>query len=97
MAITRAAVLHVATLARLELTEPEVGRMVDDLGRILSYVEELGTVDTSGVAPTAYLAVEAAPLRDDVVVPGVDRELALAEAGRSADGAFAVPAYVTDG
>jgi aspartyl-tRNA(Asn)/glutamyl-tRNA(Gln) amidotransferase subunit C len=96
MAISRNDVLHVAKLARLELSEPEVTRMVDDLGRILKYVEELGQVDTTGIEPTAYVAVDAARFREDAVEPGVEREKALAEAARSADGAFAVPAFVTD-
>ncbi len=97
MPITRDDVIHVARLARLELSEAEIERMVRDLGTILEHVAELSAVDTSGVAPTAYLAVEAAPLRADVVVPGVDRELALAEAPRHEGGGFAVPAFVDEG
>jgi aspartyl-tRNA(Asn)/glutamyl-tRNA(Gln) amidotransferase subunit C len=97
MAITREDVLHVAKLARLELDGAEVDRMVVDLGRILQYVEELSKVDTSNVPPTAYIAVEAMPFEPDQVVAGVDRERALAEAARHADGGFAVPAFVGDG
>ena len=97
MAITRADVLHVAKLARLELSEAEVDRMVLDLGKILSYVEELSRVDTRSVEPTAYVAVDAMPFEPDQVVPGVDRETALAEAPRHEGGGFAVPAFVGDG
>ena len=97
MAITREHVLHVARLARLDLSEAEVARMVVDLGTILSHVEELSTVDTRGVAPTAYVAVEAAPLRNDAVVPGVERDVALGQAPRHSDGGFAVPGFVDEG
>jgi len=97
MAITRDDVVHVAKLARLELSEAEIERMVRDLGTILEHVAELSRVDTTGVAPTAYVAVESAPLRPDTVVPGVDRELALREAPRQEDGGFAVPAFVDEG
>jgi aspartyl-tRNA(Asn)/glutamyl-tRNA(Gln) amidotransferase subunit C len=97
MAITRDDVLHVAKLARLELSDAEVERMVRDLGRILGYVEELSGVDTRGVEPTAYVAVEAAPFRPDRIVPGVARDVALAEAPRHGDGAFAVPGFVDEG
>jgi aspartyl-tRNA(Asn)/glutamyl-tRNA(Gln) amidotransferase subunit C len=97
MAITRKDVLHVATLARLELSEPEVERMVRDLGSILEHVADLSAVNTDGVEPTAYVAVDAAPLRPDVVVPGVDREVALGEAPRRGDGAYAVPGFVDEG
>jgi aspartyl-tRNA(Asn)/glutamyl-tRNA(Gln) amidotransferase subunit C len=97
MPITREDVLHVARLARLDLSEVEVARMVVDLGTILSHVAELSKVDTSGVEPTAYVAVEAAPLREDTVVPGDERDVALAQAPRHGDGAFAVPGVVDEG
>ena len=97
MSITRDDVVHVAKLARLELSEAEIERMVRDLGTILEHVAELQKVDTAGVAPTAYVAVEAAPLRPDAVVPGVDRAHAMREAPRHQDGGFAVPAFVDEG
>jgi aspartyl-tRNA(Asn)/glutamyl-tRNA(Gln) amidotransferase subunit C len=97
MAITRQDVLHVAKLARLELDDSEVERMAVDLGRILEYVEELGTVDTERVPPMDHLAVGAAPLRPDLLLPGVDRETALAQAPRQEDGGFRVPAFVDEG
>jgi aspartyl-tRNA(Asn)/glutamyl-tRNA(Gln) amidotransferase subunit C len=97
MAITRDDVLHVAKLARLELGDAEVSRLVKDLGGILEHVAELAKVDTSGVPPTAYVAVEAIPFRPDDVITGVERDVALAEAPRSAEGGFAVPGYVDEG
>jgi aspartyl-tRNA(Asn)/glutamyl-tRNA(Gln) amidotransferase subunit C len=97
MAITREDVLHVARLARLDLTEAEVARMVVDLGTILSHVEELSQVDTKGVLPTAYVAVDAAPFREDAVRPGVERDVALGQAPRHGDGGFAVPGFVDEG
>jgi aspartyl-tRNA(Asn)/glutamyl-tRNA(Gln) amidotransferase subunit C len=97
MAITREHVLHVARLARLELSAPEVERMVQDLGTILEHVAELQKVDTTGVEPTAYGAVDAAPFRPDTVVPGVDRDVALKEAPRHEEGGFAVPGFIDEG
>jgi aspartyl-tRNA(Asn)/glutamyl-tRNA(Gln) amidotransferase subunit C len=97
VAITRLDVLHVAKLARLDLDDTEVERMVKDLGRILEYVEELGTVDTNDIPAMDYLAVGAAPLREDHVVPGVDRDTALAQAPRQEDGGFRVPVFVDEG
>lgn len=97
MAITRQDVMHVAKLARLDLDDREIDRMVKDLGRILEYVAELGTVDTNDVPPTDYLAVEQAPMREDRILPGVDREIALSQAARQEDGGFRVPAFVDEG
>jgi aspartyl-tRNA(Asn)/glutamyl-tRNA(Gln) amidotransferase subunit C len=97
VAITRLDVLHVAKLARLDLDDTEVEGMVKDLGRILEYVEELGTVDTKDVPAMDYLAVGAAPMREDRLVPGVDHDTALAQAPRQEDGGFRVPAFVDEG
>ena len=96
MAITRDTVLHVAKLARISLADDEVERMKHDLSRILEYVEELAALPTTDVPETAHVAVDAAPLRPDATRPGVARELALREAPRSADGGFAVPAFVDE-
>jgi aspartyl-tRNA(Asn)/glutamyl-tRNA(Gln) amidotransferase subunit C len=96
MAITRDDVLHIAKLARLRLGDDEVEKMLRDLGGILEHVAALSAVNTDGVPPTAYGAVDAAPFRADEIAPGVDRERALSEAARSGDGAFAVPGYVDE-
>ncbi len=95
--ITRQDVLHVARLARLELSEAEIERMIQDLGKILEYMVELNQVDTSGVAPTAHIAVESAPFRADAIVPGLAAETALSEAPRHTGSGFAVPAFVEEG
>jgi len=97
MAITREVVLHVGRLAELDLDDAEVDHLVRHLGGILGYFEELSAVDTTSVPDEAYVAVAAAPLRPDELVPGTDRAAALAEAARSGDGAFAVPAFVDEG
>jgi aspartyl-tRNA(Asn)/glutamyl-tRNA(Gln) amidotransferase subunit C len=95
--ITRDDVLHVARLARLTLEEPEIERMIQDLGKILGYMAELNQLDTSNVAPTAHVAVDEAPFREDKVVFGLTSETALGQAPRQSDGGFAVPAFVDEG
>jgi aspartyl-tRNA(Asn)/glutamyl-tRNA(Gln) amidotransferase subunit C len=97
MAITRDVVEKVARLAQLELTEGEVERLVRDLGRIVGYFDELSQVDTRDVKPTAHLAVESLPLRPDELRPGTPAGVALAEAPRKGDSAFAVPGFVDEG
>lgn len=97
MAISREDVLHVAKLARLQLSSEEVEPLQRDLNQIIGYVGELAALDTSGVPPTAQVAVPAAPFRQDDQRPGLPPELALAEAPRSAEAGFAVPAFVEEG
>jgi aspartyl-tRNA(Asn)/glutamyl-tRNA(Gln) amidotransferase subunit C len=96
MAITRENVLHVAKLARLELSDSEIEPMRVDLEKIIGYMAQLDELDTSAVPPTAQVAVQAAPLREDVVQPSLPNEKALAEAPRHAEGSFAVPAFVEE-
>ena len=96
MTITRETVLHVARLARLDLSEDEVEPMKRDLSNILDYVEELSRLDTEGVPETAHVAVDAAPLRADERKPSLPTEVALSQSARSVAGAFAVPAFVEE-
>jgi aspartyl-tRNA(Asn)/glutamyl-tRNA(Gln) amidotransferase subunit C len=96
MPIDRDGILHIARLARLQLDEHEIESLQKDLAQILGYVEKLGELDTSGVPPTAHIAVEAAPLREDGVEPGLEISRALAEAPRHGERAFAVPAFVEE-
>jgi len=95
MAITRDNVLHVAKLARLELSETEIDKMQRDLDGILEYVNQLSELDTTNVAATTQL-VAAAPFRADVAVPSLPHDLALSQAPRSSSDGFAVPAFVDE-
>lgn len=96
MPITRETVLHVARLARLELAPAEVEKLQEDLGKILGYVGELAQLSIDGVPETAHVAAERAPFRPDAPAPSLDTTAALGEAPRSADGGFAVPAFVDE-
>jgi aspartyl-tRNA(Asn)/glutamyl-tRNA(Gln) amidotransferase subunit C len=54
MAITRDDVLHVARLARLELTEEETVRLEEQLGAILEAVGKVAELDLEDVPPTSH-------------------------------------------
>jgi len=97
MALTRETVLHVARLARLSLEEAEVDPMLADLASIVGYIDQLAELDTTDVAPTSHVAVQAAPRRPDVAHPSLDTALALSQGPRVHDGGFAVPAFVDEG
>ena len=89
--IDRDQVLHVARLARLELTEAEVGRMSAELSDVLTHIERIGELDLDGVAPTTHVVEVVRALRPDVVEPSLPREVALASAPAVAGGGFLVP------
>jgi len=85
---------HVAQLSQLSLTEEEATAMTREIGRILEYVHELDSLDTSAVPPTASVQLGATSWREDTVQEGVSHEDALSQAPRSTQGGFAVPAFV---
>jgi aspartyl-tRNA(Asn)/glutamyl-tRNA(Gln) amidotransferase subunit C len=94
MALDKAVVAHIAALARLRLSEAELEALADELSHILTWVEQLNEVDTSGVAPMASAAAASLPMRDDTVTDGGCREAILGDAPRAARGFFTVPKVV---
>ncbi len=89
--IDRDQVLHVARLARLELTEEEIGRMSTELSVILEHVERMNQLDLDGVEPTSHVVSLSNVLRSDEPRPSAERERILADAPDRAEGAFRVP------
>jgi aspartyl-tRNA(Asn)/glutamyl-tRNA(Gln) amidotransferase subunit C len=90
--LSRDQVLHVARLARLELTEEEVGRFSEELSKVLDWVntiEELG--DLEDVPPTSHVVNVENALRADEPRPSLPVEKALESAPDAAQGGFRVP------
>ena len=94
MSLDRAAVRHIAMLARIRVSDAEADALVGDLGKILAWVEQLSEVDTSGVQPMASVVARHLPRRADEVKDGDRREAILANAPEPAMGFFAVPKVV---
>jgi len=90
-------IAKVALLARLRLGEQESATMVDELGAIVSYIDQLNELDTDGVEPMAH-AIEAVNVfADDEPAPSLPRESALANAPNRDDECYRVPAVLGDG
>ena len=89
--IDRDQVLHVARLARLELTEPELERMAEELSGILDHVERMNELDLDGVEPTSHVVVLENVLRPDEPRPSWPRDRILEEAPDPDAGTFRVP------
>jgi aspartyl-tRNA(Asn)/glutamyl-tRNA(Gln) amidotransferase subunit C len=94
MVLDKAAVAHIATLARIRLAEAELEPLAGELSHILDWVEQLNEVDTSDVAPMTSAAAATLPMRDDAVTDGGCREAILGNAPRAARGFFTVPKVV---
>ena len=94
MALDKATVARIATLARIRVGEDELEPLAAELSGILDWVEQLMAVDTDNVPPMTSVAEMTLPMRDDVVSDGNDRDGVLANAPRAAKGFFAVPKVV---
>ena len=92
--ITVDEVARIAVLARLSLSDDEVRAMAHDLDQFLDYVSQLQSLDTTRVEPTAHAIPLPPPLREDRAIPGIDPELALANAPERAGTAFVVPKVI---
>jgi aspartyl-tRNA(Asn)/glutamyl-tRNA(Gln) amidotransferase subunit C len=92
MAISTGDVLHVARLARLELSNEEVERLREQLSAILEAVGKVSQLDLSNIEPTAHPLDLVNVLADDVPRPCLTVEEALANAPDPEDGFFGVPA-----
>ena len=96
MSLARSDVEKVSLLARLQLSPAEVDTMTIQLGQIVSYVEQLNELDTDEVEPMAHALDLSNVFADDVVVPSLDREQALANAPKRDEQCYRVPAVLGD-
>jgi len=90
--LSRDQVLHVARLARLELTEEEVERFGTELSNVLGHIETIGELgDMADVEPTSHVVAVENALRADEPRPSLPQADALAAAPDPAQGGFRVP------
>jgi aspartyl-tRNA(Asn)/glutamyl-tRNA(Gln) amidotransferase subunit C len=92
MAISRDEVVHVAKLARLELTDDELERFAGQLNAILEAVGKVSELDLADVEPTLHPLELSNVLAEDEPRPSLSVDEALANAPDREGGAFRVPA-----
>lgn len=89
--LSRDDVLHVARLARLNLSDEEIDRFTGQLSAVLEHAADVAALDTSGVPPTAHPLPLENVLRDDEVRPSLAPDEFLREAPAAEAGRFRVP------
>ena len=99
MSVDKETVAKIANLARIKMGDDELERMVPELNGILNWVEQLGEVDVSGIAPMSAVIPNTLRLRDDEVdidpkTGGGKRDDVLANAPAAEHGFFAVPKVI---
>ena len=89
--LSRDQVLHVAKLARLELTEEELERFAGELSKVLDHIEKISELDLDGVPPTSHVVDVPNALRPDEPKPSLPRDVAFANAPAIDEDGFSVP------
>lgn len=94
MSLDKKTVQEIAVLSRLSVSDPESEELARDLSNILDMVEQMNSVDTSGIEPMAHPMDLAARLRDDVVTESDDRQSYQAIAPEVESGHYLVPKVI---
>lgn len=87
--------LHkIAHLARLDVRPEEEQPLIESLNEVLTWMEQLNEIDTTGVEPLTHISTELNVLREDVVNHQLPREQALQNAPDQNDPYFQVPKVI---
>jgi aspartyl-tRNA(Asn)/glutamyl-tRNA(Gln) amidotransferase subunit C len=94
--LTSDEVAHVARLARLTITPDELELFTSQLGKILDHANQMASLDLDGIEPTPHPYPLRNVMREDELVPTLDRDEVLAAAPSAQDGMFRVPPVLGD-
>ena len=96
MKVTEEDLQNVAVLSRLAIPADQEDKYIDQMDKILTYMDNLSELDTENVKPTTYALPMQNVFRKDEVKASLDREAALANAPLKEDGYFKVPKVLED-
>lgn len=91
MSLDKDTVTRIAHLARIKVPAERLETLSVELSGIIDWVEQLGEVDTDGVAPLSSIVGTTLPRREDAVTDGGRRDDVLANAPAAAQGFYVVP------
>jgi aspartyl-tRNA(Asn)/glutamyl-tRNA(Gln) amidotransferase subunit C len=80
-----------AHLARLEFDETKEQEMLQDLNKILDWMDKLRELDTSAVEPLTHMSEEVNVLREDIAFNAISHEEGLRNAPKKDSDYFRVP------
>jgi aspartyl-tRNA(Asn)/glutamyl-tRNA(Gln) amidotransferase subunit C len=94
MSVDQATVRRIAHLARIAVKDEDVPHLQQELNAILSFVEELDSVDVEGVEPMTSVVPIKLKMRSDVVNDQAGPAAIVANAPQQEDQFFTVPKVV---
>ncbi|MER3402704.1 MAG: Asp-tRNA(Asn)/Glu-tRNA(Gln) amidotransferase subunit GatB [Armatimonadota bacterium] len=96
MALTLHEMRHIAKLARLDLEDAQLEALMTPINALMAHFEKLQALPLDTVEPTSHSIPVFNAFREDVIVPSLSREEALANAPEARDGLFIVPRIVEE-
>jgi aspartyl-tRNA(Asn)/glutamyl-tRNA(Gln) amidotransferase subunit C len=94
MNISEETIYKVADLARIDIKEAEVPGLIKEMSKILTFMEQLNSLDTSSVEPLVYMNEEVNVWREDEVKNQLELKQALENAAVHNDRFFMVPKII---
>ncbi|MBR1883669.1 MAG: Asp-tRNA(Asn)/Glu-tRNA(Gln) amidotransferase subunit GatC [Clostridia bacterium] len=94
MSISVEEVKHIAKLARLNFSDEELVKFTEDMSKIVDMANEISSLDTENVKPTAHILENINVFRKDEALPSYDREEILKNAPTKESGCYSVPKVV---
>ncbi|EDM36860.1 glutamyl-tRNA(Gln) amidotransferase subunit C [Pedobacter sp. BAL39] len=94
MKIDRQTIDKVANLARIAIEDTEAENLMADMNKILTFMEKLNELDTTGVAPLVYMNAEENVWREDVVRQEITVGEGLKNAALHNESFFMVPKII---
>lgn len=94
MSLTEAELRHVASIARIDLTDEEVKAFTRQADDIIAWFNELSRVDTKGVEPSFHPLLTENVFREDEIKPCLSQEESLSNTSHKEAGFFKGPRAV---
>lgn len=94
MSLSKDDVRKIAFLARIRVPDERLDPLADELNNIVGWVEQLGEVNTDGVAPMTSVVDVPTPMREDTVTDGAITDKVLANAPDGEGAFYGVPKVV---
>jgi aspartyl-tRNA(Asn)/glutamyl-tRNA(Gln) amidotransferase subunit C len=94
MIIDKKTVHKVADLARIAIKEEEVDSLTQEMNKILTFMEKLNELDTTGVKPLVYMNEETNVWREDVAKQEISVADGLKNAAKHDEQFFFVPKII---
>jgi len=89
--LTKDEVIHIASLAKITLSDDEIEKFRQQLSTILDYVTVLNSVDITDIEPTRQITGLTNVLREDSIKPSLNSDEVLRNAPQTNDGYFKIP------